>query len=166
MITIPNEFGDLNRLNAVAREPVIREKKIEAQPTVNQFGEFFGDIRRSNTGFSTPLLENLEACTWSGELDGIPPFSTDKLQHVLCHLKARKAQDADGFVAEMFGFGGADLSKCLLRILNSMLCTGNFEPTWRSTLLLMLPKTGGTTQANNWKPIAVLKITYILEITI
>ena len=74
MTTILWEFADLNRVNAVAREPVVRDKKTEAQLTVNQFGELLGDIFRANIGFSTPLLEELEARTWSGEVDCIPPF--------------------------------------------------------------------------------------------
>ena len=113
---------------------------------MNQFGEFLGDIRRSNTGFSTPLLEHLEACAWSGELDGIPPISIDKLEHVLCHLKVRKAQDANGFVAAMLKFGGVDLSKCLLRSFESFTpcCAPEIlNPRGRNTVFFMLPKARG-----------------------
>ena len=102
---------------------------------MNQFGKFPGNVFQSNIGFSTPSLEELDACIWAGELDGIPPFPIDEIQHVFSHLKVRKAQDADGFVAEMFKFGGDDLSKCLLRIFNSMLCTGNLEPRWQTLCL-------------------------------
>ena len=70
---------------------------------------------------------------------------------------------AHGLVTEMFEFGGDDLSKCLLRIFNSMLHTGDFEPTWRNTLFLMLPKARDTAQPSNWRPIAILKTTYRLS---
>ena len=74
MTAILEEFVDLNRLDTVAREPIIREKKTETQPTAHQFGESFGGIFESSIGHETPMLEGLSAFICSGRHQGIPPF--------------------------------------------------------------------------------------------
>ena len=50
-----------------------------------------------------------------------------------------------------------ELHECLLEIYNRMLLEESLEPSWQHTFFKMLPKPGST-QASNWRPIAVLKI--------
>ena len=53
-----------------------------------------------------------------------------------------------------------DRSLCLLDTYNRMLVEESSEPSWRHTLFKMFPRPGDSTQANNWRTIAVRKITY------
>lgn len=110
-------------------------------------------------------MRELNDVILAGGLCDIPPFTFVELQHVLKQLKVQKTRDADGIVAEMFKFGSDDLSMCLLQIFNSMLQTGNFQPAWQNALFTMLLKHGDSSQPSNWRPIAVLKITYSLSQT-
>ena len=48
----------------------------------------------------------------------------------------------------------------LLDVYNSILTTGNTPSNWHVTVFRMLPKTGDLSDANNWRPIAVLPILY------
>jgi hypothetical protein len=83
-----------------------------------------------------------------------------ELQRVMRQLKNRKCADADGLVAEMFKHGNLDLMNSLLELYNNMLDTGRCEPTWQHTIFTMLPKNGDRSLPNNWRPIAILKISY------
>eukprot|EP00439_Symbiodinium_sp_Y106_P038706 s7542_g4.t1 len=65
-----------------------------------------------------------------------------------------------GLVLEMFKLGLAELHECLLDIYNRMLVEESLEPSWQHTVFEMLPKPGDSTQETNWRPIAVLRITY------
>ena len=59
-----------------------------------------------------------------------------------------------------FKLGCKELHECLLDISNRMLLEESLEPSWQHSLFKMLPKPCDSTQASNWRPIAVLKITY------
>ena len=61
---------------------------------------------------------------------------------------------------ELFKYGPPCLHACLVRIYNAILCTGQFDTSWRHTLFTMVPKSGDLQQTKNWRPIAILKITY------
>jgi hypothetical protein len=73
----------------------------------------------------------------------------------------RKAQDADGFVAEMVKLEGENLSKRTLQISNSMLHNRDIEPTGRNIFIMMLQKTGDNAQPNTWNLIAIFKENHI-----
>lgn len=104
------------------------------------------------------MLDKLSAVACSGGLHDIPPLSLDGLQQVLRHLKVK---DAHALVAEMWKFRREDLSTCLLQnFINSMLHSGDFEPTWRNNLFMMLPKAWDSARPNNRTPIAIWKVTY------
>ena len=61
-------------------------------------------------------------------------------------------------VAEMVKYSKIPLQTCLLDIYNSMIASGSFEMSWQHTLFSML--SGDSSRPTNWRPIAVLKITY------
>ena len=101
------------------------------------------EVSRSDLGFLT-----------------IPPFELPELRQALLHMHSRRSGDDAGLVLEMFKLGCVELHECLLNIYNRMLVEESLEPSWQHTLFNMLPKPGDSTQVNNWRPIAVLKITY------
>ena len=100
------------------------------------------EVSQSDVGFST-----------------IPPFELPELTQALVHMRSRRSGDDAGLVLEMFKLGCAELHECLLDIYNRMLVEDSLEPSWQHTFFKMLPKPGDSTQVNNWRPIAILKIT-------
>lgn len=60
----------------------------------------------------------------------------------------------------MFVYDGSVLHVALLQILNVVLRTGNIPSDWIELLFIMLPKFGDLLNASNWRPIAMLDITY------
>ena len=60
----------------------------------------------------------------------------------------------------MFLHGGPSIQECLLHMLNDVLRTGMIPTNWYETHFSLLHKEGCTQDANNWRPIAILSITY------
>ena len=75
-------------------------------------------------------------------------------------MRGNKCADTSGLVAECFIYGNLDLHKCLLDVFNSMLAVGRFDASWSHIVFAMLPKGGILLSPSNWRPIAVLKITF------
>ena len=92
----------------------------------------------------------------------VPLFTRQELGAVLRDLQYGKAANADCMVAEMFKYSYIPLQTCLLDMYNSMIASGSFQMSWQHTLFSMLPKSGDCSQPNNWRPIAMLKITYTI----
>jgi len=92
----------------------------------------------------------------------VPLFQLAELRQALKSMKNRKSADHFGIVVEMFKHLSDTSLNLLLEIYNGMKQTGIIDPTWQQTLFSMLPKSGDVTSVNNWRPIAVLRITYKL----
>eukprot|EP00438_Fugacium_kawagutii_P034704 Skav231175 [mRNA] locus=scaffold3252:369456:370088:- [translate_table: standard] len=60
----------------------------------------------------------------------------------------------------MFKHGGPVLWHTLIGLFNKILAIGTIEANWRITFFMMIPKTGDLSAPNNWRPIAILQITY------
>ena len=82
------------------------------------------------------------------------------MRHALRKMPNRKCADQVGLVMEVFKHGSEGLLQALLGLFNSMLHSGEFDPAWKETLFIMLPKAGDLSMAGNWRPIAILQITY------
>ena len=155
------EFQDLGRLDELHRDPVrSRSQARDTDPSPESFAKFLEDIFHSNAGFGTEYLQSLLNSVKHKCRFDIPKFTMLELQRVMRQLKNRKCADADGLVAEMFKHGNSDLMNCLLELYNNMLDTGRCEPTCQHTIFTMLPKNGDRSLPNNWRPIAILKISY------
>ena len=75
-------------------------------------------------------------------------------------MRRNKCADTSGLVAECFIYGNLDLHKCPLDVFNHMLTVGRFDESWSHTVFTMLPKGGNLLSPNNWRPVAVLKISF------
>ncbi|CAE7385287.1 unnamed protein product [Symbiodinium natans] len=95
-----------------------------------------------------------------GSHDVVPPFHLHELKQAIKNLRHGKAADCNGLVLEMFSFASDNLLTCLLGLYNKVLSTGYVEQSWKNTVFTMLPKAGDKSLVQNWRPIAVLKITY------
>ena len=157
---ILQEFMNLERMQFVHRDPVRVPQRSECKPTSQEFSKHLSNIFASEHGADQTAPVPVRGEETTSSFAGIPEFQLMELQHVLKRLKNRKCPDENGMMAEMFKHGNMELQMCLLNIFNSMLRTGNLEPTWRHTIFQMLPKPGDASKVQNWRPIAILKITY------
>ena len=62
----------------------------------------------------------------------------------------------------MIKFSSSRMKHEILHLLNKSLRTGIFDESWRHTIFRMLPKSGDMECVANWRPIAILPITYKL----
>ena len=90
-------------------------------------------------------------------LESIRRFTAEEIIDAVSHMKKNKAADRQGIVLEMFAHGGANVVQMTERFLNNILDTGD---SWYESFFAMLPKTGDLTDVNNWRPIALLSISY------
>ena len=95
----------------------------------------------------------------------IPPFTMHELQSCLQKMKNRKCPDGFGIVAEMLKQASMLLLDTYLQCFNSMLQSGELDPTWYETFVAMIPKDGKTDDVSNWRPIAILRTSYKLFFT-
>ena len=160
--SVLEEFVSLNRLQTFVRMPVqSKSPNCETQkPNAEEFAHFLGDIFASDTGFNSDERRTLLEETSANGLPDVEPFTILELQVVLKEMRRNKCADTSGLVAECFIYGNLDLHKCLLDVFNNMLAVGRFDASWSHTVFTMLPKGGNLFSPSNWRPIAVLKITY------
>ena len=131
-----------------------------SKPNAEEFAHFLGDIFASEVGFNSDELKALLEETSANGLSDIKPFTDVELQVVLKEMRRNKCADTSGLVDECFIYGNLDLHKCLLDVFNHMLTVGLFDESWSHTVFTMLPKGGNLLSPNNWRPVAVLKISY------
>ena len=152
--TTLEQFQDFGRLDALFHDPIKTfDMPATSRPSPEAFTECLSEIFTSSD-------VHVEACQSNIGFSTIPPFQLSELRQALRHMRNRRSGDDAGLVLEMFKLGCTELHECLLDIYNSMLLEESLEPSWQHTLFKMLPKPGDSTQASNWRPIAVLKITY------
>ena len=157
-----DEFKDLDRLTHHARAPVYPcpARKDENCPGPDEFANFLENIFASEMGFESPSLKSLVRETKTTGFRETERFTMVELQDALKHLRRNKCADSNGIVAECFVHGSLELHEHLLRIFNSMLVDGHVEERWKQTTFSMIPKTGDPSNPGNWRPLAILNITY------
>ena len=157
-----DEFKDLDRIAHHARAPVYPcpTRKDEKCPGPDEFANFLENIFASEMGFESPTLKSLVREMKTTGFRDIERFTMVELQDALKHLRRNKCADSNGIVAECFVHGSLELHEHLLRIFNSMLVDGHVEERWKQTTFSMIPKTGDPANPGNWRPLAILNITY------
>ena len=158
---ILDEFADLNRLDDAHTFPV-REKRPTTTNdiTPDEFGCFLGDLFKSDSVFQNgPVADYLQNIANSND-QAVPDFTMNELWSALKKMRRRKCVDESGIVAEMIKYASCEFLEYMLDCFNNMMRIGILEPSWYETLFIMLPKSGDTTLLANWRPIAILRITY------
>ena len=145
------EFRDLDRLGHIAK-PLSR--KARQGPDFDSCSQLLKQVYTSddtNDGDSSDL-HSLETA--------IPEFTTQEVMTAVSQMAKGRTTDRNGVVLEMFLYGGELLLNYLTYTFNSILMTGNIPNTWRESFFTLLHKGGDAKDPNNWRPIAVLSITY------
>ena len=90
----------------------------------------------------------------------VPLFSKQELAYGLKCMQKDRCTDSDGISLEMFLHSGEVNQQELLKCLNVVLVEGAIPSKWCDTFFTLLHKGGTVHDANNWRPIAILSITY------
>ena len=143
------KFSELKKLETIHRSPVT--KASTNRPNLDSCSKLLGDIYKGDIELPDEHAEGI---------DDIAPFRVEEVVEAIRHMSKGKAADRDGVLLEMFLFGGDDMLLCLTEIFNDMLQTGDLPPNWRESFFTLLHKGGDAADPNNWRPIAILSITY------
>ena len=83
-----------------------------------------------------------------------------ELKKAVARLKANKAADDAGLVAELLHHSPELMLEALLHLFRRVLLTGTVPETWKQTIFNMLPKTRGAKSTSDFRPIAVVALLY------
>ena len=148
-------------MDTIPCDPIRKKRSTtDNAPSEDVFSDFLGDIFHTTSQHSSQVASTLLQYASLYGFSGIPPFQVSELKGALRRMANRKCADQHGIVVEVFKFGSNELHEALLGIYNTMLRTGCLEPRWQHTLFSMLPKSGDLSQASNWRPTAILDVTY------
>ena len=75
-------------------------------------------------------------------------------------MKANKAGDDVGFVAELLHHSPEVMLEALLHLFRTVLLTGNVPETWKQTIFKILPKKREAQSTSDFRPIAVVRVLY------
>lgn len=104
--------------------------------------------------------DDLEIPIIKEKIRGVQLFIIAELRYAVKKMKNRESEDMSHIVVELIQFADETFLQTLLEMYNSILTTGNTPSNWHITGFRMLPKSGDLSDANNWRPIAVLPILY------
>ena len=134
--------------------------KDEEYPGPHEFANFLENVFASEIGFESRDLKSLVREMETTGFGDVEPFTMVDLQNALKNLRRNKCADSYGIVAKCFVYGSLELHEHLLRLYNLMLVDGHVEERWKHTTFSMIPRSGDLTNPGNWRPLAILNITY------
>ena len=154
---ILTEFRDLGNIATINDDPIRHQTKLSsAEPSKEDLTTTLSAIFSSDAD-RVPVVE---ASPDPSPFLGIEPFSLAEVQEAMFKMRCGRGADGHGLVLELFKYGPPCLHASLVCIYNEMLCTGQLDSSWRHTFFTMVPKSGDLKQTKNWRPIAIVKITY------
>ena len=141
------EWKDLGKLHEHARAPTI--KKTSRGPDFDAVANLLKTVYRSDIGSQLEdTFTPIDSCT------------VGEVLRTLKSMKKKKCSDRSDVLIEMLIYGGANVHSELVRFFNIVIDTGVVPPGWRESFFVLLHKGGPVQDANNWRPIAILKIVY------
>ena len=142
------EWRDLQKLDIFNRAPVVR--KATKGPDLRLCADLLEGVFKSDVGvhISEQAYEPIDFCT------------PDEVFGIIKRMRKKRASDRIGIIMEMFLFGGQPVWDHLAHFFNQIILTGSIPEGWRESFFILLHKGGATNDANNWRPIAILRIAY------
>ena len=113
---------------------------------------------------ATLLKENYHSVgnTEYGAHSRISEFTVEEVKHAVRKLKKKKCGDMQGILAEMFHYCGFAFYSTFAKLVNDIVHTGKVPDSWYVTHFQFLHEGSDTNDANNWRPVAILCLTYKL----
>ena len=125
---------------------IITTREDQLQRWVEYFEDTPGDVR--------PLANNQQSRV-NSKINANPP-SLKEIKTAIEKLKNNKAEGIDGVPAEILKTDPDFFSRKLQPAINQIWSTEEVPQTWKSGLLVKLPKKGDLTHCSNWRGITIL----------
>ena len=139
----PNQWKLLQRLqHGIGRQ-------VADQPPPNDFADMLANLFSGHPSNPFPPPQLTEA-----------DWSLQELRYAIKRMKANKASDECGLVAELLHFAPENVWSTILCIMNNILRNGEIPCAWRKTLFQMLPKTKQSKVPTDFRPIANIRLMY------
>ena len=90
----------------------------------------------------------------------VPAFTIDELKKGIRKMRKGRCADHDGINLEMFLHSGQHHLQTLLVCLNEVLIEDSIPSSWCDLFFTLLHRGGCVQDGNNWRPAAILSITY------
>ena len=143
LLSMPNQWKMLQKMS----HTVVRQ--CAQHPPANDFADMLENIFHGHPGIPTRPLQLTE-----------PNWSLQELKGAIERMKANKASDECGLVAELLHFAPENVVTALLGIMNQILHTGQVPSSWQKTMFQMLPKTKNARTTKDFRPIANIRLMY------
>ncbi|CAK0812608.1 unnamed protein product [Prorocentrum cordatum] len=141
-------FSDLRRLDALRRFPIARSS--QQGPDFRKCADLLSEIYTSSA--PPDAGEHGEG--------QVPAVTVEEVVKTVKAMRRRKAADTKGALSEMSFFGGDDMLHYLSDMFNAILQSGCVPADWRETFFKLLHEGGGAADPHNWRPIAILSVSY------
>ena len=115
----------------------------------SDFADMLENIFHRHPGIPTRPLQLTE-----------PNWSLQELKGAIERMKANKASDECGLVAELLHFAPENVVTALVGIMNQILHTGQVPSSWQKTMFQMLPKTKNARTTKDFHPFANIRLMY------
>ena len=128
---------------------VTHTPSFDSARSINDFADMLENIFHGHPGIPTRPLQLTE-----------PNWSLQELKGAIQRMKANKASDDCGLVAELLHFAPENVVTALLGIMNQILHTGQVPSSWQKSMSQMLPKTKNARTTKDFRPIANIRLMY------
>ena len=102
---------------------------------------------------SPPSFTNLDM----SELESLL-CSPSEIEEILLSLDTSKAMGPDGVLALMLKYTATSIAPSLCELFNMSISSGVISQEWKMSNVIPIHKSGGKTEANNYRPISLLCI--------
>ena len=157
------EYKDLRRLQHIKSDGKVKcigsmidkngVEKSEHEDVANVFADFFESLYE-DVSFDRPAYPNLAE---------IPDVQVSELQEQLTRMKAKKAADDDGIVAELLKSSSEDMLRIIAKLFTAIMKPESEIPEyWKKSTIRVLFKKGDCKMPDNYRPISIIPIVYKL----
>ena len=153
MVTIDSQPGNKSIVEIKDASGKLKHEKKDVAEVFATFYETLYKSRRSD--YAQHVYSAVAA-------DPIPAFTMEELARALKQMKAGKARDEAGVVAEMIKLDCPILHEMILDVFNEVRRSGRPPHEWKKSKLVVLFKKGDPQLPENYRPIAILPILYKL----
>ena len=122
----------------------------------NRWHRHFTSILNASSHFAEETISMMPQRTTLWELDAVP--TEEELQTAMSKLKTEKAAGLTGILPEMILFGGMELKKRLLDLMQTIWEEGTVVEEWRNAQIIPIPKKGDLKVCDNWRGISLLDV--------
>ena len=145
-----NRFSELQKLDVIHRSPVIRASK--RGPDLAKCAELLAEVYKSDA----QVIAGFD----SDHSEPIDPIRKEEVVKAIKRMPRGKAADRQGVLLEMLLHAGDGVLECLVELYNQVVRDVVVPSTWQEACFTLLHKGGDVDDPNNWRPIALLSITY------